>query len=215
MNKTHIIRILSVLAFGFPAAAKADFTLRTSSGNGSIGDINQAEFFLSNNSTTGGTAAVINFVGTGDDGSIPGGAAFPNGLSFSDDFALEATGYVTGLAGPSSFSLGVNSDDGFRLRVNNIIAFEYILPRGPGDSLASVDLKNGDFISLTFYERSGGEELEFFRILNGGTRQLVGDPASGIQISSTPPASAVPEPTTALMGLALCALPALQRRVRR
>lgn len=217
MTKIFITQTLACLTFLLPLVGRADFVLKTAdpAGNGIVDDINLAETYLLTIGLNAGTAATINFYQSASDGSIPGGSLFPNGLSFTEDFALQASGYVSGLAGPTSFRLGVNSDDGFRLRVNESMVSEYILPRPPGDTFTQVVLKNGDFIRLTFYEHSIGETLEFFTAdANGNNRRLVGSPESGIGIDSFQLAS-VPEPTTALVGLALCALPMLRRRSRR
>lgn len=173
----------------------------------SLDNINEAE---QNNATQPVAGrdffSAINFVGEGGDGTIPNGVAFP-GVS-GDDFSLLATGVVDVINGTSmpDVTLGVNSDDGFRLRVNDQVVAEFVDPRGPDDTLtAPLTLNDGDVITLTFFERGGGDEVELF-IEGPGGRILLGDPAGGILI--------VPEPASAAF-MCLGGLGLLLRRRRR
>jgi MYXO-CTERM domain-containing protein len=139
---------------------------------------------------------------------------FPGGRG--DNFAATATGFVHLPGGvPISTYLYVDSDDGFRLRINGTVISEYLAPTGSSNTItaAPVTLHEGDQIELLMAEDGGGEKLIFQTDADGslattGDRLFVGDAPSGIQITSS-----VPEPGTfALLGVA--ALPLLRRRRR-
>jgi hypothetical protein len=148
----------------------------------------------------------VNFEANG----LAGADSFPAGPG--DDFALSATGKVDlnldGFDGDTgTFTLYVNSDDGFRLRLNGNVIGEFVGLTGNSNiTIPNVALKDGDTLDLRFLERGGGEKV-YLRI-NDASGALVGSPASGIGISQ------VPEPGSlsiaALAGLAVLA----QRRRR-
>jgi hypothetical protein len=80
---------------------------------------------------------------------------FPLGHNPSD-FAMEATGYVDVIGGASiRTALYVDSDDGFRLRLNGRTVSEF-----PGWTSHSnritpmLTLNDGDLIRLTYFERT-------------------------------------------------------------
>lgn len=145
---------------------------------GQVNDVNEADTLI----LTGGaveaseTSLVINYVGQGGNGSIGGDNPFPGGFGSTNDFALNATGFVTGLPGEYGvLRAAVNSDDGFRVRVNGNVVGEFVGTRGPGDTFFDVAVANGDFVDLTFFERSGGDEVELFSINTvSGARTLIG-----------------------------------------
>jgi hypothetical protein len=166
---------------------------------------------------------VINYA-RGGDADFAGGLNFPtgNGTLDQDDFALDAVAQLTyNVAG--SYVFRVNTDDGFRLRTgvtptgsgNTISAIggttysEFIDPRGPSNTDGAALARtagSSDVIRLTFFERGGGEEVEFSYSLNGGAFQLVG---AGPDITVV----TVPEPG-ALSLLGVGAIGVLRRRRR-
>jgi MYXO-CTERM domain-containing protein len=158
------------------------------------------------------------FVSSGSTTETVGGINYNNDFpgGRGDNFAATATGFVHLPGGvPISTYLYVDSDDGFRLRINGSVISEYVAPTGGSNTItgAPITLHEGDAIELLMAEDGGGEKLIFQTDADGnlattGDRQFVGDAPSGIQITSS-----VPEPGTfALLGVAV--LPLLRRRRR-
>ena len=198
------------------ATARAQFRVRTVNGApNSVTDIDIAETDLASDPTAGtGLPAVINYLGSSSPGDFGGDSAFPSGTN-SDDFAMEALAQLTfNTAGTYIFR--VNSDDGFRLRLNvngdgsgGTVYTEFTGQRGPGNTDGSgMVFGVGDTLNLrlTYFDRGGGSEVEFsYSNDNGATFQLVGSTAD---ISVAP----IPEPTTALLVCFAIAGIALARR---
>ena len=165
-----------------------------------INDINQAAALLASEPTVGsGFFDVVNFVGAGSDADFAQGVSFPGFLGDTDDFAIEASGYLS-FNRPGTYVFQINSDAGFRFSVANapattgVVLAEFVGPRSaPGDTnsaalvLPPTTVGYVD-VSLTYFERSGGEEIEFSYSLDGGPQQLVGS-TSDITIFQ------IPEPT--------------------
>ena len=203
MNR-FICGVAALALAGFAGAANAQFqvTVQTVAGGGSDGDlnnINEGEALLANGGAAEGTAApdIIDF----------SAGAFPAGTT-PEQFALSAVGVVDIIGGSSlnGVVLYVNSDDGFRLRVNGTIVSEFNDPTGSSNTATGpLTLNDGDVISLTFFERDGGE---FVRLrLNDDSGPFVGSTASGIDIVP------VPEPASlGLLGLGGLGLIARRRR---
>jgi hypothetical protein len=215
---------LSLAAVAVPASAQ--WQVRTvDGGDPEINDINEGETILDNPATpTAGTDTpdVINYSGEADIGLIGGDATFPGGVGGTEDFALEGLGVVDIIGGTTgTFNLVVNSDDGYRVRVDGTVpndgvdALEFTAQRDDPDAGAQVvttTLNDGDVVRLTFFERAGGDNVEFFADSDGnlgttGDQFLVGSAASGIDIVP------IPEPATAgLLGLGALGLLARRRR---
>ena len=143
------------------------------------------------------------------------GNAFLFPAGYSDQFALRATADIE-IPSAGDWTFGVNSDDGFRVVFEGIGSFEHPNPRGPADTLATFNFPTPGLyrMNLFFFERGGGEEVEFFAApgahssWNSDDFRLVGDVANGGLAAYT-----IPEPTTlALLGLG--GLLALRRRRR-
>jgi Lamin Tail Domain/Chitobiase/beta-hexosaminidase C-terminal domain/CotH kinase protein len=137
------------------------------------------------------TAPVVNYLGNG------GGANFANDLPFPtqnigddyNDFLIQAFGTVT-IPSTGDWTFGVNSDDGFGLRLERngtVFLSEYPSPRGPSDTLATFAIPEaGNWeVSLIFYERGGGASVEMFAApgafgtFSPADFRLVGDSANG------------------------------------
>ena len=195
MKKPCSFALLGLAAFGLGPAVAAHAQFSASFYNflpGAATNIDAAEALFVGPPAATATPLTLNYADGTDDGSIGGGTLFPAGVN-ADNFGLNATGVVSGLAGPTAFTLGVNSDDGFRLRLNGTTIAEFTGTRGAADTLTAspVTLNNGDVLRLTYFEAGGLNEVEFFAVGAGGTRALVGDVGSGIGIGA-----AVPEPST-------------------
>ena len=181
--------------------------------------LNGTNGFLATTPVGNATPAVINYA-RGGGGTFGGDANFPTGDGTTDqnDFALEALGRMV-FNTPGSYVFRVNSDDGFRLRfgvsstgAGGSTYSESIGPRGPADTNGPGLFEptgNGLDTRLTFFERGGGEEVEFSYSLNNGAFQLVGS-TSDISVIT------IPEPASAsLLGLGgLGGLGLLARRRR-
>jgi hypothetical protein len=114
---------------------------------------------------------IINYEQTGtSQGRIPGDVRFP-GLTESDpdNFALEALTYLELF--PGIYHMGVNSDDGFRVRLATgkddpeaIILGEFAAPRGATDTLfAFIVMEAGLYpFRLTWQENAGGANVEWW-----------------------------------------------------
>jgi hypothetical protein len=133
----------------------------------------------------------INFELTGTDaGGVPGDTTFPgipgtaaDGTSTTDNFAMEATGYLVLNAG--SYTFGVNSDDGFKLTAGanprDVTALSLATfggPRAPAESTGTVVVQqSGTYpVRLLYWNASGGAEVDFYVIDASGNRTLVNDP---------------------------------------
>jgi len=108
--------------------------------------------------------------------------AFPNGVvgAADDQFAVRATGkLVVNWGDQGWWTLGVNSDDGFRLGIDGVDftsfagaggtsitpdgELQYFDPRGNSDSLGHIYLGPGVYdLTLDFFERGGGANVELY-----------------------------------------------------
>jgi hypothetical protein len=89
--------------------------------------------------------------------------AFP-GDSAADDqaFAVRVRGWVE-IPAPGTYTFGVNSDDGFRMRLGPLF-LRHRNPRSTDDSLATVDFpRAGRYrLFLTYFEQKNNAELELY-----------------------------------------------------
>ena len=161
----------------------------------SVGSLDTAEAVIANPqyqaNVVSETSDVINYFNTGGQGHFDNDRPFP-GTTMNvdaDDFVILVGGMIQiPEGGPWTF--GVNSDDGFSLRLETRgrnYASSYPSPRGPGDTLQTFDLLQGGLyrLRLVFYERGGGSELELFAAkgrfssFDASQFQLVGDLSNG------------------------------------
>lgn len=136
------------------------------------------------------TSSFIDFFNSGGSGNYANDLPFP-GLPAEDveDFVVLVTGSVV-IPEAGAWSFGVNSDDGFELELSNgsaAFTLAYPNPRGPGDSIGVFEIAEpGPYeVTLLFFERGGGSELEFFAAkgnhpwYNPDEFRLVGDVENG------------------------------------
>ncbi|MBM4002117.1 MAG: hypothetical protein FJ295_02355 [Planctomycetes bacterium] len=136
-------------------------------------------------------APVINYLANGGGGNFGDDLPFPTqeiGQDF-DDFVVQASATIVIPQG-GLWSFGVNSDDGFALRLqrgNHVLTSEYFSPRPAFDTIAVLDVPEAGTweASLIMYERGGGASVEFFAApgkhptFSPGNFALVGDTQRG------------------------------------
>ncbi len=154
-------------------------------GDTAISTIDAGETVLANGSMTGdayGVASTINY-GTG---SHHTGGSWPTNTAI-DRFALQATGFLV-ITTAGDYTFGVNSDDGFRLRIGKDMktVTEYTGPRGPADTMGTVTFAEAGVYAyqLTYFENDGGDNVQLYAKQGtsttwDGTEKLVGDTANG------------------------------------
>ncbi|MFB3788980.1 MAG: lamin tail domain-containing protein [bacterium] len=132
-------------------------------------------------------AAVLNFLDNSTEGHFPENQPFPGHAADQDvdDFVVRAVGDVM-IPSDGTWTFGINSDDGARLRIDGRDVIVDDTLHGPQDVFGIVNLTTGPHeIELVYFERGGGAELELFAaagehtdVEDGGFR-LVGDAAGG------------------------------------
>ncbi len=132
----------------------------------------------------------LNIVSEGDgsgnflpDDQMPG---LPGRFGTTDGIAAEILAFVEFEEG--MHTLGVNSDDGFRVEVGYlndpdrvIVAGEFNGTRGAADTTFLVDVREAGIypVRVVYYNGTGGASLELFSLLEDGTRVLVNDRSAG------------------------------------
>ena len=144
-----------------PCVTREDFEALVVASNSAVDSLAVSDALLA----SGGTASTylslgeVNLSdGSGSAGRFSGDQAFP----YADRFAVRVTG-VFEVSGAGAYTLGTNTDDGVRLRVNGADVIVDDSLHGPEDRFGVVNLPAGrnDF-ELTFFENAGGAALEFF-----------------------------------------------------
>ena len=185
------------LGFGVPTPG---FFIEEKLSPTALTSITTAETLLNDISAVGlltGVTPAVNFTGdTGGDGRFGDGLPVLHGGDQSN-FAMRATAtLVIPTAGAWTFC--VNSDEGFRLRIDNISVSSVAGLRAPADSLVTRSLTAGNHtIVLTYFENSGGDEVELSAAQGTHTSfsslfKLVGDTANGGLPVLTPTGSGQP-----------------------
>ena len=161
--------------------------------------------------------AVVPLVNHGNGGSYGADRTLPNGFGPSngtsperEHYALRATANVVIPAG--TWTVNVNSDDGFRLRIPGVTftgrvnenpaggsapdTLTYAATRGAGNTLGSFTVPAEGLtttLQLDFYERTGGDSLELsvapgtLAAFDAATFALLGDGASGWRVTTSAP----------------------------
>ncbi|CAN5297928.1 hypothetical protein BH24PSE2_BH24PSE2_13080 [soil metagenome] len=110
----------------------------------------------------GSTVASLGEVNLSDGSSAAGRFAGDGRFPYNDRFAARVTGTFD-VPSAGTYTLGTNSDDGVRLRVDgqNVIVDDAL--HGPEDRFGTVSLTAGNHdFELSFFENTGGATLEFF-----------------------------------------------------
>jgi len=169
----------------------AGFAVQNFKANIVVGNLTAAEGVIANpgqrTRTTAENSGMINYFGSAQDGHYGANRPFPGdalGVDI-DDFVVEATGTLT-IPAAGDWTFGVNSDDGFSLRVGNF-SMSFADPRAPADTLGTFNFPAaGDYpVRLVFYEQGGGSCVELFAAQGSFTVwdsvrfKLVGDAANG------------------------------------
>ncbi len=135
--------------------------------------------------------ATINYLGTGADGMYSNGRTFP-GMTIGTDlnnFVVEVKAFIY-LPTAGDWTFGVDSDDGFRLSITNVVTpfvMQYNGVRGPGTTLGVFTAPAAGVyaLSLVYFEQAGGAEVECFAApgrrtaFDAAVFRLVGDTANG------------------------------------
>ena len=168
------------------------FTVQDSHSTGTIQNLTNALNVLNGNGLASETTAitpVVNFYdftgAAGGPANFSGDLLFPNDTNSDDnDFAVRATGKIL-ISEGGTYTFGVNSDDGSRLRINNRTVINDNTLHAPRDTFGSISLDPGEHeLELIFFERGGGAEVELFAARGNFTSfnsqfELVGDTENG------------------------------------
>lgn len=137
------------------------------------------------------TLPVVNILGEGSEGRFGENAVPPAGTG--DHYAIRATGFIE-IPANGTYTFGLNSDDGGRIRINGTDLMVDDSYHGPLDNFGSRTLGAGlhSFEVITF-EGNGGDSVEFFAAAGNYTSwdpaafRLVGDTANGGLAATTVP----------------------------
>src|SRR4029453_10876387 len=153
-GSTPVVRITS-------ASEELGFTAFYAEASGPWGDVAPAAAFLTN--PAGAIRTLETTHTTISRRTEGGGEIFPTtpfpspwNSGSVNDLAARYTGFVH-VPSPGTRTFGVNSDDGFRLRIDGKIVCEYPPPRGPGVTTGTFNFPAaGSYpIELTWYENGG------------------------------------------------------------
>ncbi len=143
-------------------------------------------------------APVINHLGSGGGGHYGNNQAFPTqsiGVDINH-FVFQARTSIE-IPSPGDYSFGVNSDDGFSLRISGDgedFTSEFPNPRGASDTIANFTFTQaGRYdVELLMFEAGGSSSVEFFAApgthakFDAGVFDLVGDVESGGLFAAVP-----------------------------
>ncbi|HEX5869289.1 MAG TPA: PA14 domain-containing protein [Longimicrobium sp.] len=149
-----------------------------------------------------GAYDVINFFDpeNGYGGHFFGGTPFPgDGTGDDQAFAIRVRGWVE-IPEPGVYTFGVNSDDGFRLRLGPVF-MRHLGPRFTADTLqtATFDRAGRYRLKLTYFEQGNGAELELYAARGAFDTYEAGALPTGVALPPPEPGTDVPEPAATLV----------------
>ncbi|MDZ7620671.1 MAG: PA14 domain-containing protein, partial [Patescibacteria group bacterium] len=157
---------------------------------GSVPNIDIAEQLLASGSLAGSGRGLYSVANFASGGSFSGWVNYPSGAS-ADNFAFEANGLLY-IPAAGSYVLGINSDDGFRLRVGTDLqtVSQFVGGTGNSNTRVVVTFDQAGLVpyKLTHFENAGGQFIEFyarpgtntsFTTGSPGDYRLIGDTANG------------------------------------
>ena len=172
------------LGFGMPVTG---FFIEERQSTAAITSITLAESVLGGTNASDLLTAVvpmINFTGdTGGDGRFGDGRPMLHGGDNSN-IAMRATATVVIPTG-GVWTFHVNSDEGFRLRIDGAQVLSVAGTRSPADSIITRSLTAGSHaFVLTYFENTGGEEVELSAAYGthavfSNAFRLIGDTSNG------------------------------------
>lgn len=138
-------------------------------------------------------ASTVNYLGEGGDGHYGSNRTLPTGQL--NNYAIKATGFIN-IPTAGTYTFGLNSDDGGRIKIDGITVMLDDTNHGPADHLGSTTLTAGTHsFEVIMWEGGGGDEVEFYAA--AGTyavwdpvMRLVGDTGNGGLTALTVPAGA-------------------------
>lgn len=126
---------------------------------------------------------VLNILGTGGDGRY--GSNYPPPAGNGDHYVIRATGFLE-IPTAGTYTFGLNSDDGGRIRINRVNVMVDDTFHGPQDNFGNIQLAAGlHSFEVIMFEGGGGDCVEFFAaagvhtVFNASAFRLVGDVANG------------------------------------
>ncbi|MDY0169807.1 MAG: autotransporter-associated beta strand repeat-containing protein [Thermoguttaceae bacterium] len=153
----------------------------------SVTHMDVAEQVLLNGSLPGSARGLFPVVNFSNGGSFEDFASYPAGAA-GDHFAFEASGLLH-IPAAGSYVLGVNSDDGFRLRLGTgfDLVSQFAGPTGNSNTRVVVTFDQPGLVPyrLTHFEQSGGEFIEFYARPGTDTSFTTGDPGDYRLIGDT------------------------------
>jgi hypothetical protein len=180
------------LAIGYETqVTSSGFAITYHKASGQIGNLAQADAVISGIGRSGTpitrvdpTINILNDAGVGNFGDD---RPLPSGTAAVDDYALQAVGTIfISPADAGLWTFGINADDGTRVRIDGTTVINDDVQSAPHDALGQRTLTAGTHtVELTFFERGGGSEVEFFAAKGAHTAfeneffRLVGDSAAG------------------------------------
>ena len=178
-------------AIGFDTVQSADGFLVEMWDVANVNSLGQANSIIAGgNPDVSETRQVINFVDNSGGGNFANNTPFPGGVS-GDDYVMRATTTVFVPADKAGiWTLGFNSDDGGRLRVDGQDVIVDDRNHAEEDLLGTVNLSAGTHdIEYIFWERGGGASAELFAATGqqnsfNGSFSLIGDPDGSLPLES-------------------------------
>lgn len=173
VGTTPVVRLAS-------ASTESGFKAFYAQAGGAFGDVNGAETFLNNPGSVQKVTTTHLTISRKTEG---GGEIFPTqpfpapwNSGAVSNFAARYTGFIHAPSAGNR-TLGVHSDDGFRLKINGVVAAEWPPPRGPATTTATFNFPAaGTYpLQLDWYENGGGDLVQLFQETTGGVRHLIND----------------------------------------